>query len=246
MAHFAKLDSDSKVVRVEVVSNDIATTEQAGVDFLNALYGTSDVWKQTSYNTVGNVHLLGGTPFRKNHAGIGMTYDSSRDAFIGSQLYPSWSLDETTCIYEPPIPYPDDGFAYVWDETTYQEDNEHVFALNQGSGVSNGPVLTFKKGNTYVFHVSDSSVDGHSLGFKFSHDKEYTTGVTVSGTAGTSGATVTIVVGENTPKRLKYYCKTNGDNLGNTILVEPDGDGGGNSISVTVVNPSRGLGWLRV
>ena len=92
MAHFAKLDLDSKVVTVEVVSNDIATTEQAGVDFLNTLYGTSDVWKQTSYNTVGNEHKLGGTPFRKNHAGIGYTYDSSKDAFISPQLFASWSL----------------------------------------------------------------------------------------------------------------------------------------------------------
>ena len=246
MAHFAKLDSDSKVVTVEVVSNDIATTEQAGADFLNTLYGTSDVWKQTSYNTVGNEHKLGGTPFRKNHAGIGYTYDSSKDAFIPPQLFASWSLNETTCLWESPIPYPDDGFSYVWDEQTYQEDNKTVFALNQGSGVVNCPSLTFKRGNTYVFYVSDSSCDGYSLGFKFSHGKEYTRGVTESGTAGTSGAKGTIVLDTNTPDKLKYYCKNNGDDVGNTIFVEPDGDGGGNSITVTVVNNASGLGWLRI
>ncbi len=75
MAHFAKLDTDNKVVQVEVVSNDIATDEKAGVDFLNGLYGTSDTWKQTSYNTTANNHSGGGTPFRKNFAAIGYTYD---------------------------------------------------------------------------------------------------------------------------------------------------------------------------
>jgi hypothetical protein len=75
MAHFAKLGTGNIVERVEVVSNDIATTEQAGVDFLNNLYKTRDVWKQTSYNTFGGIHKLGGTPFRKNYAGIGFKYD---------------------------------------------------------------------------------------------------------------------------------------------------------------------------
>ena len=132
MAHFAKLDSDNKVVTVEVVSNDIATTEQAGVDFLNTLYGTSDVWKQTSYNTRRGVHSEGGTPFRKNFAGIGYTYDSGRNAFIPPKpldqteervVCNSWILDEDTCQWEPPIPYPDDTKDYVWDENTHQEDN---------------------------------------------------------------------------------------------------------------------------
>ena len=75
MAHFAKLGVGNIVERVEVVSNDIATTEQAGIDFLNNLYNTRDVWKQTSYNTYGGEHTLGGTPFRKNYAGIGFKYD---------------------------------------------------------------------------------------------------------------------------------------------------------------------------
>ena len=123
MAHFAKLDGDNKVLQVEVVSNDIATNEQAGVDFLNTLYGTSDTWKQTSFNTYANVHSLGGTPFRKNFAAIGFTYDSSRDAFIEPQPYASWVIDETTCLWKAPLPYPDDGKEYEWDEETHQEDN---------------------------------------------------------------------------------------------------------------------------
>jgi len=122
MAHFAKLGVGNKVEKIEVVSNDIATTEQQGVDFLNNLYNTRDVWKQTSYNTKAGEHKLGGTPFRKNYAGIGFTYDQTRDAFIPPKLYNSWTLNETTCIWEPPIPYPDDDNSYTWNETTKQWD----------------------------------------------------------------------------------------------------------------------------
>jgi hypothetical protein len=118
MAHFAKLGTGNIIETVEVVHNDIATTEQAGIDFLNNLYNTSDVWKQTSYNTIGGVHQLGGTPFRKNYAGIGYTYDEDRDAFIPKQPYPSWTLNETTCNWKAPIPYPDDGKRYDWNEST--------------------------------------------------------------------------------------------------------------------------------
>ncbi len=107
MAHFAKLGVGNIVLRVTVVANDIANTEQAGVDFLNNLYGTRDVWKQTSYN--GNI--------RKNYAGIGHTYDETRDAFYAPQPYPSWTLNQTTCQWEAPTPYPDEG-NYAWDEDT--------------------------------------------------------------------------------------------------------------------------------
>ena len=107
MAHFAKLNSDNIVLTIEVVSDDIATTEQSGVNFLNNLYGTSDVWKQTSYNTRGGVHQLGGTPFRKNYAGIGYEYDQTRDAFISPKPFNSWSLDETTCLWEAPVAKPE-------------------------------------------------------------------------------------------------------------------------------------------
>ena len=107
MAHFAKLGVGNIIERVEVVSNDIATTEQAGVDFLNNLYNTRDVWKQTSYN--GNI--------RKNYAGIGYIYDQVRDAFIAPKPYNSWILNETTCLWEAPVAKPDDGEEYNWNET---------------------------------------------------------------------------------------------------------------------------------
>ena len=116
MAHFCKLVGNI-VERVEVVHNDIATTEQAGIDFLNNLYGTNDVWKQTSFNTFGGVHKLGGTPFRKNYAGIGYTYDENKDAFIPPKNYNSWILNEDTCLWEAPIEFPDDGKNYHWNET---------------------------------------------------------------------------------------------------------------------------------
>jgi hypothetical protein len=112
MAHFAKLGTGNIVERVEVVSNDIVTTEQAGVDFLNNLYNTRDVWKQTSYNN--NI--------RKNFAGPGFTYDQTRDAFIAPKPYESWVLNEETCKWESPVVKPDDGQNYRWDEENQQWD----------------------------------------------------------------------------------------------------------------------------
>ena len=123
MAHFAKLDENSIVTQVVVVHNDVATSESAGAIFLNNMYGTSDTWKQTSYNTFGNQHTKGGTPFRKNFAGVGFTYDASNDAFIAPKPYNSWTLNNTTYLWEAPITKPDDGQPYVWDETLYQSDN---------------------------------------------------------------------------------------------------------------------------
>ena len=108
MAHFAKLGTGNIITTVEVVHNDIATTEKAGVDFLNNLHGSRDVWKQTSYN---------GT-IRKNYAGVGYTYDETRDAFIAPKPYNSWILNETTCLWEAPTTYPTDGEDYTWNETT--------------------------------------------------------------------------------------------------------------------------------
>jgi hypothetical protein len=108
MAHFAKLGVGNIVERVEVVSNDIATTEQAGADFLNNLYKTRDVWKQTSYNN--NI--------RKNYAGIGYIYDEDRDAFIPPKPFNSWVLNENTCQWESPVAYPNDGQKYIWNEDT--------------------------------------------------------------------------------------------------------------------------------
>jgi len=118
MAHFVKLGIGNKVVQGVVVHNDVATSEQAGIDFLNNLYKTNDVWKQTSYNTYGGEHKLGGTPFRKNYAGVGFKYDQTRDAFIEPQPYNSWILNETTCLWEAPVVYPTDGQNYTWNEET--------------------------------------------------------------------------------------------------------------------------------
>ena len=120
MANFAKIGLNNEVIEVLSVHNDVATTEQAGAEFLNNLYKTNDVWKQTSYNTKGGEHILGGTPFRKNHAGIGYTYDEDRDAFIPKQLYPSWTLNETTCRWEAPSAIPNDGKKYDWNETNQE------------------------------------------------------------------------------------------------------------------------------
>ena len=107
MAHFAKLGVGNVVETVHVVSNDVALTEQIGVDFLNNIYNTRDVWKQTSYNN--NI--------RKNYAGVGYSYDEARDAFIPPQPYPSWVLNEDTCRWDAPIARPEDGKDYVWDES---------------------------------------------------------------------------------------------------------------------------------
>ena len=123
MAHFAKLGVGNIILTVEVVSNDIATTEQEGVDFLNNLYNTRDVWKQTSYNN--NI--------RKNFAGIGFKYDQARDAFIAPKPYPSWILNEDTCQWEAPVAYPDDGKVYKWNETNYQADNTTGWVEVEGS-----------------------------------------------------------------------------------------------------------------
>ena len=92
--------------------------EVNGIDFLTKLTGWA-VWKQTSYNTSGGVHLLGGTPFRKNYAGIGYTYDEDRDAFIPPKPFNSWVLNETTCQWEAPVALPDTENRYNWNvETT--------------------------------------------------------------------------------------------------------------------------------
>ena len=122
MAHFAKLGVGNIIEKVEVVSNDIATNEQAGVEFLQNFHNSRDVWKQTSFNTRGGVHILGGTPFRKNHAGIGYTYDEDRDAFIPPKPFNSWILNEDTCLWGAPVAYPDDGQEYTWNETDQQWD----------------------------------------------------------------------------------------------------------------------------
>jgi len=125
MASFAKLNSENIVTTVISVVNEVLKDsngieqEQLGINFLRTLYNEPNtIWKQTSYNTHGGVHSLGDTPFRKNHAGIGYTYDSQKDAFIPPKPYNSWVLNENTCLWEAPTPYPNDGQMYRWNEST--------------------------------------------------------------------------------------------------------------------------------
>lgn len=108
MAHFAKV-LDGKVVQVIVAEPDFFKT------FVDSTPGE---WIQTSYNTFGNQHKLGGTPLRGNYAGVGYIYDHEHDVFYASQPHPSWTLNQTTWLWDAPVPYPDDGKAYQWDEAT--------------------------------------------------------------------------------------------------------------------------------
>lgn len=112
MAHFAELDQNNVVLRVIVVDNK-DTSDASGVEkehigaaFCERLFGGR--WVQTSYNA----------SMRKNYAGIGYTYDAGRDAFIPPQPFPSWVLVEDTCQWNAPVPMPDDGKPYSWDEST--------------------------------------------------------------------------------------------------------------------------------
>ena len=115
MAHFAEIDKDGTVLRVLVVSDD---QEDRGQEFLADDLGLGGTWKKTSYNTVAGEHRTGGTPFRKNYAGIGFKYDATRDAFIPPKPFASWVLNEDTCVWDAPTPMPTDGKLYTWDEDT--------------------------------------------------------------------------------------------------------------------------------
>ena len=108
MAHFAKV-TDGKVTQVIVAEPEFFET------FVDTSPGE---WIQTSYNTHGGVHTNGGTPLRKNYAGIGYTYDRTKDAFIPPQPFASWILNETTCLWDSPTPYPTDNKKYLWNEST--------------------------------------------------------------------------------------------------------------------------------
>lgn len=117
MAHFAKLDANNIVIEVNVVNNDVIQnlpfpeSEPLGVQFLTEWSGGYSNWKQTSYNK----------NFRKNYASVGYKYDAQKDAFIPPQPFPSWILNEDTCLWWAPVPYPqdgEDGVTYTWDEDT--------------------------------------------------------------------------------------------------------------------------------
>ena len=129
MAHYAKV-VDGKVTNVIVAEAEYFDT------FVDDSPGT---WIQTSYNTRGGVHYKpnSNTPsddqskaLRKNYAGIGFVYDSDKDAFYEPQPYASWKLNNTTCIWEPPIALPNDGNGYYWDESVYQSDNTKGWVLD--------------------------------------------------------------------------------------------------------------------
>jgi hypothetical protein len=111
MAHFAKLDNQNIVTDVVTVNNVVLIDETGqenealGIEFLAGIYNWAN-WKQTSYNN----------KFRKHYAGINFAYEATLDAFIPPKPYPSWLLNTETCLWQPPIPMPDDGKRYMWDE----------------------------------------------------------------------------------------------------------------------------------
>jgi hypothetical protein len=157
MAHYAKIDPTNIVTSVHVVADsDENGSEENGIAFLTSVHGdiSPSYWKKTSYNTHLNVHALGGTPLRKNYAGIGHTYDSTRDAFIPPRpmkcnfaiTHDSWTLDEDTCEWNPPIAWPSqshpdtyqiDGKATAlsWDE----HKQRHVGQLEDGGAAEGQP-----------------------------------------------------------------------------------------------------------
>lgn len=119
MAHYALLNYNNVVTKV------ITGKDENSVDY-NMELVFQDMFKQvckrTSYNTYGGVHKNGGTPFRKNYAGIGYSYDETRDAFIPPKPYDSWTLNESSCLWEAPVAYPTDGERYEWNEDEQQWD----------------------------------------------------------------------------------------------------------------------------
>jgi hypothetical protein len=120
MTHFARVQ-DGIVTEVIVIEQDMIDT---------GLWGLPEEWVRTSYNTHAGVHKKGGTPLRKNYAGVGYTYDEALDAFIPPKPFDSWMLDETTCHWKAPIEYPQDGNVYIWNEQDQQWDLSTVEPLS--------------------------------------------------------------------------------------------------------------------
>jgi hypothetical protein len=133
MAHYAKISNNNIVEQVVVVNNEDTLDENGNESeyiasiFLQSVIGLGSNWKKTSYNTRGGIyrHSVTNEPledqskaFRKNYAGIGYTYDEQRDAFIPPKPFPSWVLNEFSSLWESPIPYPNDGNMYIWNEST--------------------------------------------------------------------------------------------------------------------------------
>ena len=112
MAHYAKVNNG-------IVEQVIVAEPEFFETFVDSSPGQ---WIQTSYNTKGGVHLLGGTPLRGNYAGVGYTYDSTNDVFYAPKPYPSWTLNETTWTWNAPVAYPTDDKLYNWNEATLSWD----------------------------------------------------------------------------------------------------------------------------
>jgi len=125
MSHFAKVENGT-VTQVIVVEQDVLDI---------GLFGDPSLWVQTSYNTLGGRHVLGGTPLRKNYAGVGYTYDSERDAFIPPKIYNSWELNEETCLWEAPTTMPSDGKIYRWNEETVSWDEVDITPAEQPESI---------------------------------------------------------------------------------------------------------------
>jgi len=121
MSHFARIENGT-VTQVIVAEQDVIDS---------GLFGSPNSWVQTSYNTYGGEHRLGGNPLRKNYAGVGYSYDSERDAFIPPKPYNSWTLDEETCLWNPPVAMPSDGKIYSWNEETLSWDEVEIVIPEQ-------------------------------------------------------------------------------------------------------------------
>ena len=119
MAHYAFLDTNNIVTEVIVGKDEGEENTDWEVHYGNF---RGQVCKRTSYNTSGGQHNNGGIPYRKNYAGIGYSYDLIRDAFIAQKPYTSFILNEETCLWEAPVPYPTDGELYTWNEETISWD----------------------------------------------------------------------------------------------------------------------------
>ena len=121
MSHFARIENGT-VTQVIVAEQDVINS---------GLFGSPSSWVQTSYNTYAGEHRLGGNPLRKNYAGVGYSYDSERDAFIPPKIYNSWTLDEETCLWNPPVAMPSDGKIYSWNEETLSWDEVEIVIPEQ-------------------------------------------------------------------------------------------------------------------
>jgi hypothetical protein len=183
MAHFAKIQK-GKVVKVIAAEAEF---------FDNYIDDSPGKWVQTSYNTFGGQHLLGGTPFRKNYAGIGYTYDKLRDAFIPPKPYNSWILNEDTCLWEAPVAYPTDDNDYQWNEETQQMLGADLFgsitAVTPGAtnniDFSLSPVFTLTPNQNSTLNITNAEIGIVKDVVVTGSGNAYTLSFTVNGVAGT-------------------------------------------------------------